>query len=91
MPLQRIYSVYDEKAEEFSPPFYAANDRIAQRIVVESSKGNGSMLGAYPEDFKLYGLGTFDTNSGDIAVEPKPRLLISVKILLNTGGRNVEN
>lgn len=91
MPLQRIYSVYDEKAEEFSPPFYATNDRMAQRIVVESSKGNGSMLGAYPEDFKLYALGSFDTTTGDISVEQKPRLLISVKLLLNIGGRNVEN
>lgn len=91
MTIMRIYSIYDEKAEEFSPPFFQPNDRMAQRMVVESSKGNGSMLRAYPEDFKIYGLGAFNTSTGEIASEDKPRLLMAVKNLIGGEKNNVEN
>jgi len=91
MPKMRIYSVYDEKAEEFSPPFFQANDRMAQRMITESAKGNGSMLNAYPEDFKLYRIGEFDTTSGDINREERPCLICAVKDITKGAGRNAEN
>jgi len=91
MPLFRIYSIYDEKAEDFSPPFFSANDRLAQRMVKDSARGNGSMLGAYPEDFKIYRLGEFNSGTGQIGVEKQPVLIMAVKSLLREGGNNVEN
>lgn len=91
MPLMRVYSIYDEKAEEFSPPFFQANDRLAQRVVKESARGNGSMLAAYPEDFKIYRLGEFDTSTGTIEAEKRPVLILSVKDLTKEVKNNVEN
>lgn len=91
MPNLKVYSVFDEKAEEFSPPFYQANDRLAQRMVTESARGNGNMLAAYPEDFKLYRLGTFDTNSGKLEREDIPVLVCAVKDLTKEVKRHVEN
>ncbi|AXH77461.1 MAG: nonstructural protein [Microviridae sp.] len=91
MPKMRIYSVYDEKAEEFSPPFFQQNDRLAQRMITESCKGNGSMLAAYPEDFKLYRLGEFESSTGEITPEQRPNLLLCVKDLTKGRQNNVEN
>jgi len=91
MPKMRIYSIFDIKAEEFSPPFFAQNDRLAQRMVTESTRGNGSMLSAYPEDFLLYRLGEFESGTG--VIEPElPSILISVKDLTKGGMKaNAEN
>jgi len=91
MPKMRIYSVYDEKAEEFSPPFFQQNDRLAQRMITESAKGNGSMLAAYPEDFKLYRLGEFETSTGELTPETRPHLLMNVKDLTKGAKNNAEN
>lgn len=91
MALMKIYSIYDEKAEEFSPPFFAPNDRLAQRMVKDSAKGNGSMLAAYPEDFRIYSLGEFNSGTGAIGVEKQPRLILAVKQLLQEVRNNVEN
>lgn len=66
-------------------------DRLAQRVVTESAKGNGSMLNAYPEDFKLYRLGSFDTSTGKLVSEDIPSLVIAVKDLTKEVKRNVEN
>lgn len=91
MGLFRIYSVYDEKAEDFSPPFFQQNDRLAMRMLQEGMKGN-SMLGAYPEDFKLYCLGEFNSGTGKVVGIELPKLVCIVKDLTNkNGGRNVEN
>lgn len=91
MGLLRVYSIYDEKAEEFSPPFFQPNHRLAQRMVTETAKGNGNMLNAYPEDFKLYFLGTFDNSTGKIEREDMPVLVMAVKEMLKGEKRNVEN
>jgi len=91
MPIMRVYSIFDEKAEEFSPPFFQPNDRLAQRMVRESARGNGSMLAAYPEDFKVYRLGEFNTATGEITIEKRPTLVISVKDLTKEAGNNVSN
>jgi len=91
MPILRVYSIYDEKAEEFSPPFFQPNDRLAQRMVKESARGNGNMLSAYPEDFKIYRIGEFDSASGQIESEKRPVLVIAVKDLTKEAGNNVAN
>ena len=87
----RIYSVLDEKSEEYSPPFFAANDRLAERMIMEASKGQGSMLAAYPEDFKLYRIGEFDALTGEIKPEQRPILLLNVKDLTRGFKNNAEN
>lgn len=94
MGLFRVYTVYDEKAEDFSPPFFQQNDRLAMRTLTESMKGN-NLLGAYPEDFKLYCIGEFNSAIGKIVGLDVPKLVCIVKDLtknINPGGvRHVEN
>lgn len=82
MGIMRIYTVYDEKSEEYSPPFFTLNDKLAKRTINESAKGNGSMLGQYPEDYKLYYIGMFDNATG-VMSEDKVLLVASVVQILS--------
>lgn len=85
----RIYSIFDLKAEEFSPPFFQKNDRLAMRTVTESAQGPTSMLQNYPDDFILYRLGDFDNETGVIIIEQKPHMLMNVANLMSR--RNTNN
>jgi len=90
MALFRVYSIYDEKAEDFSPPFFQSNDRLAMRTIQESMKGN-NMLGAYPEDFKLYCIGEFNSGTGKVVGLDLIKLVCVVKDLTNRRDKNVDN
>lgn len=58
----KIYSVYDKKAESFSPPYVAHNDLIALRNFEGSVNNPEFPISKYPDDFALYYLG----NIGDM-------------------------
>lgn len=83
MEKQFCYSIYDEKAKEFSPPFFTINDNLAKRIVMESMRGKSMMLSSYPDDFKLYCIGEFNKTTGKIEGYDMPVLVVSVVELDN--------
>lgn len=51
----KLYSVYDELAEEFGPLFEQKNDATAKRAVETMLKDK-----PYPGDYSLYCVGEFD-------------------------------
>lgn len=57
------YSIYDIKAQIYSPPFYALTDGAACRIVQDSLSGDTS-LARHPADFIIYKVGTFSDDTG---------------------------
>lgn len=62
MVLLRLYSIYDEKAEQFSPPQVYHNDMLALRAFEGLVNDDKTLINSYPEDFSLYYVG----NLGDI-------------------------
>jgi len=58
----KIYSIRDDAAQFFIQPFFANTDAQATRMFI------GSLGDSFPHraDFKLYALGTFDTETGQI-------------------------
>lgn len=62
-----LVSVYDIKADFYSPPLCCKTVNEGLRIFQDACSTPGSTLSAHPEDYKLYRLGTFDDNSGRIA------------------------
>lgn len=87
----RIYSIFDLKSEEFSPPFFQKNDRLAMRTISETAKGPQSLLNSYPEDFMLYRIGEFDQSSGMITCDNRPHMIMSVKDLTTRRDLNADN
>lgn len=58
------YSLLDTKSGVFSPPWFLIHDAVAIRAVREIASNRETTPGQYPDDFVLYGVGTFDDNLG---------------------------
>lgn len=60
------YSIFDIKAQVYSPPFYAITHGAACRIV-QDSLSPSSALFRHPNDFILYCIARFDDATGQLA------------------------
>lgn len=79
--IQKIFSVFDEKAQVFNAPFFTNNDAVATRMMRQTLADKNTSLAQYPGDFVLYSLGLFDPASGQI--EPQtPEQILRLSALL---------
>ena len=62
----KIYTIYDQKAEAYLPPFYMQNNQMAVRALSDSVNNEEHQFGKYPEDYTLYTLGEFDDSTSII-------------------------
>lgn len=76
-----LYSVYDSKTEDFSPPFLAPTDGAAIRMFSDTVNKPGSQLYEHPEDFCLFFVGEWDSSNG--MLNNKERPVCSVIMALN--------
>lgn len=74
--MQGIYVVKDEKVG-FLQVMQDTNDATAMRNFEFAVTKADSMYSANKADFRLYKLGTFDTLTAEIVLEPTPTLLVS--------------
>lgn len=66
----RLYSIYDEKAEQFSPPQVYHNDMLALRAFQGIVNDDNMLIKKYPEDFSLYYVGNISDSDGRYYIEP---------------------
>ena len=59
-----LFSVKDNKAGIFKPPFAASTTVEACRSFKQACKDKTVQLSLFPEDFDLYQLGVFDDSTG---------------------------
>lgn len=85
MVLLRLYSIYDSKAEQFSPPQVYHNDLLALRAFEGIVNDDKMLIKKYPEDFTLYYVGNLDDCNGRYYVENSDESNIPVVV-----GRAVE-
>jgi len=62
--LLNAYTLYDNKALTYSPPFYAAAHGQAVRLVMELAQDTNTTVGRHPSDFTLFCVGMFDDATG---------------------------
>lgn len=60
-----LYSVYDKAAGAYSNPLYQPNDALAIRSFQYACTQTDSNLYTHPQDFQLYYVGTFNSNTGE--------------------------
>lgn len=65
----RLYSIYDSKAEQFSPPQVYHNDMLALRAFEGIVNDDKMLIKKYPEDFSLYYVGNLGDVNGRYYVE----------------------
>ena len=49
-----LFSIYDQKAKAFLPPFHMPNKAMAERIFRDSVNDEGQMFFKHPEDYDPY-------------------------------------
>lgn len=61
-----IYSIYDEKVESYSTPFFAATNPAAIRMFTDLATDGQSSVSKHPQDYTLYQVGKWDDSTGQI-------------------------
>lgn len=76
----KLYSIYDSKAEQFSPPQVYLNDMLALRAFEGIVNDDKMLIKKYPEDFSLYYVGSLGDGDGRYYVESydEPRIPVMV-------------
>ena len=69
--IHNIFSVYDNKAEAFLPPFVLPKHEMAIRTFADSINNPETQLFLHPADYTLFSLGTFDDELGKITYEKR--------------------
>lgn len=61
-----IFTIYDEKAHAYLPPFVMHNDAMAIRVFGDCLNSNDHQFAKHPHDYSLYRVGEFDDSSGTV-------------------------
>lgn len=69
---QKVFSVYDEKAEAFLPPFFLPTIGIAARAMTDCVNDPGHQFAKHPSDYTLFLLAEFDDSTGYFHEMKKP-------------------
>lgn len=68
----KLYTIIDTKGDRCTPPFAAASDAEAKRIIMVSIFGSDTLPSQYPEDFVLIGIADWDEQTGVVSGYPVP-------------------
>lgn len=71
----KIYSVRDDAAAAYLPPFYARQNGEAIRMFQNSLSDSQSNFAKWPDQFVLFELGEFNEDTGQITTLPAPKSL----------------
>lgn len=63
----KLYAIRDLKANAFADPFHMPNDVIAARAVAAAKADSSTLLHKFPEDYQLWCLGDYNTETGQIS------------------------
>jgi len=81
--VQKLFSIRDSKGETYFPPFHKNTHGEAERFFQDLARDEKSTINKHPEDFDLYHVGEFDTQSGKIKPLDTPQHMHKAVALLN--------
>ncbi|UOF78713.1 DNA binding protein vP5 [Microviridae sp.] len=61
-----VFAVYDDKAKAFLPPWFMPLKGMAVRTFGDCVNDPKHQFGAHPEDYNLFTLGSFNSETGQI-------------------------
>lgn len=65
--IQKLYSLFDRKAQNFGAPMMFVNDEVCRRAILSVVMGDNEIKN-YPGDFDVFWCGVFDTDGGHVAI-----------------------
>jgi len=78
----KMFTIFDNKADVYSPPFYALTDHAAVRTFSDAVNTTDSPYNKHPEDYALFLIGDFDDRTGCITPYPAQHLGHAVNLTL---------
>lgn len=79
----QLFSLFDRKMREYGQIVQANNAEACKRALCDGVRGTKSLVEKHPDDFDLYRLGEFDTDTGVIKATGVPVLVCNVGELIN--------
>lgn len=79
-----IFTVYDTQAKAYLQPFFSANADTAKRAFTACIKDKEHLFGQNPDDYKLYFIGSFFDDSGNIESCESPVLVATGTHVINS-------
>jgi hypothetical protein len=73
--IHKIFTVYDQKAAAYLPPFYMHRTEMALRVFSDCINSNDHQFGKHPADYSIFELGTFDDEKAITQTYTGPKLL----------------
>lgn len=83
--LHKMFSIKDAAAEIYHPPFFKGTHGEAERdfkILVDDKQ---STLHKFPQQYDLYYLGTYDTNTGKMETLDTPQHVVKASDIRDSG------
>jgi len=74
-----IMCLRDRAAQAFIQPFTTPRVELAVRSLQNTLASQKTEMNQFPDDYELYELGTFDDNSGEFEVLPRPKLITTAR------------
>lgn len=71
--LHKLFAIRDSKTEFFGPPWAKSTHGEAERDFTTLVNDPQSQIFNYPQDYDLYLLGEYDSNTGKITPEDTPK------------------
>jgi hypothetical protein len=68
--IQKVYTVYDSKAEAYLQPFFATTKGLAIRSFSDAANKEGHNLNRYAEDYTLFEIGEWDDEKASLTMHP---------------------
>lgn len=63
------YAILDLKSQTYNQPYFLSGDGVAMRQLHMIANDPESMVSKYPNDYRLFRVGTFNIKTGEIASE----------------------
>lgn len=73
--IQKMFTIYDEKAQAYLPPFFLHADGMAMRTFADCVNSNDHQFGKHPQDYTLFTIGEFDDALGGLVVFDHRKML----------------
>lgn len=83
MKLQ-VFAIYDSKVKDFANPFFMHSKGELQRGFTELVNDPKTKLNKYPEDFSVFHLGEYNSESGALIPLQAPERLFTALEVINT-------
>lgn len=69
-----LYVIYDACENRYSSPVCNSNDATAMRALANEAMREGNLWNSHPQDFTLYNIGTYYSNTGEIITHKMERV-----------------